>query len=253
MRRTIARIVLALAVAGASAALGPAALAHEKRTVGDVSVVVGWLQEPAFAGFQNAVQLAAEDGSGEPVESGDLEVVVLFGGPDAGERTEAMPLSPAFGVPGEYHAPIIPTRPGTYTFRITGTLGGSGLDETFTSGPDTFNEVRETAGAEFPAQDPTRGELAEKVNRLEAALEQSNADVDVKVQDAVSAANADLDERVGALVDERLQGLPEAPAASEESSTGVVALVIAIAALIVAAAGVVLVMVRRPAEPKPTP
>lgn len=145
--------------------------AHEEREVGDLTFVVGWASEPAFAGFGNEVQVIVSETQGEqPVEDGELEAEVIFGEPESDTRT-TVTLDPAFDTPNEYLGYIIPTRPGTYSFHVTGTVGGETIDETFTSGEETFDDVNNPADAEFPEQDPTRGEIAERLDRLDARLQ----------------------------------------------------------------------------------
>jgi hypothetical protein len=191
--RNAARTWLA-AVVGLATVLIPAgpAGAHEQRDVGDLSLVVGWSGEPTYAGFLNEVQLiisrrAAGGGEeGPPVEDADIQVEVLFGGEDAEQATQPLPMEPAFDTPGEYLAPIIPSRPGTYSFHFTGTAGGQEIDEVFTSGPDTFSDVEVPADISFPAQDPTAGDLARAV-----AETQSDArEMRVAVEDAQSQASS---------------------------------------------------------------
>jgi hypothetical protein len=147
------------------------ASAHEVREVGDLTFVVGWSNEPAYAGFGNEVQVIVTRGE-RPVEGGDLEAEVVFGDPDANARTDPIPLEPAFDAPNEYLGYIIPTRPGTYSFQVTGSVAGEQIDETFTSGEDTFDDVQNPTDAEFPVQDPTRGELSEKLDRITARLDE---------------------------------------------------------------------------------
>jgi hypothetical protein len=196
-------------------ALVAPALAHEEREVGGHTLVVGWLEEPAFAGFKNAVQFIASHGEGDPVTEANLEVEVIFGEAEAEERTEPMPLEPAFGTPGEYHAFLIPTRPGTYTFHVFGALEGEELDETFTSGEQTFNDVREPTEVQFPAQDPSTGELAEAVTRLQTRLDSAQ-------------------EQVTALAAARSEAEDAADAASLARLLAIVALVVGVGAVVVA-------------------
>jgi hypothetical protein len=167
----------ALALAG-GALLLPAteAVAHETRRVGDHEVVVGWSNEPAYAGFGNEVQVVISHGP-EPVEDAELEAVVVYGEPDSQTTTDPIPLEPAFDNPGEYLGYIIPTRPGTYSFLVTGTVEGESFDETFTSGPDTFGDIENPTAVEFPEQDPTRGDIAEAVERLTARVEDLQTEV----------------------------------------------------------------------------
>jgi hypothetical protein len=164
--------------------------AHEVREVGALTFVVGWASEPAYAGFGNEVQVIVTETRGErPVKGGQLQAVVIFGDPEGETRTEPLTLDPAFDAPNEYLGYIIPTRPGTYTFHVTGTVGGQTIDEVFTSGPETFNDVNNPADAEFPEQDPSRGELAEAVERLSARTEEEGGDA-LPLWIAVGAAAA---------------------------------------------------------------
>jgi hypothetical protein len=178
-RGRIARVILVGTSATLAAGLPlDVASAHEVREVGDLTLVVGWASEPAYAGFGNEVQVIVTETRGErPVEDGELEAEVAFGEPGSGTTTEPITLDPAFDTPNEYLGYIIPTRPGTYSFHVTGTVGGQTIDETFTSGPQTFDDVNNPTAAEFPEQDPTRGELAEALDRLTGRIEDLRADV----------------------------------------------------------------------------
>jgi hypothetical protein len=213
-------------------ALVSPALAHEEREFDGHTLVVGWLEEPAFAGFKNAMQFIVSHGDGDPVTGAELEVEIVFGDADADERTEPMPLEPAFGTPGEYHAFLIPTRPGTYTFHVSGTLeGNEQLDETFTSGEQTFDDVHEPADVQFPAQDPSTGELAEAVTRLQTRL--------ASAQEQVTGSTE-------ALATARSEAEDAADAASLARLLAIIALVAAVGAVVVA-----LVMRSRTRAPTP--
>ncbi len=151
-------------------ALAAPALAHETRAEGGVEAVVGWAEEPAYVGFPNAVQLTLSDTSGNAITdlgADELKVEVTFGD----QKTAPMPMEPAFqvgsfGTPGEYHADLIPTRGGSYSFHFIGTIKGQPYDQTFTSGEETFDSPRNPADVSFPAKDPTAGELAASIERL---------------------------------------------------------------------------------------
>jgi hypothetical protein len=86
----------------------------------------------------------------------------------------------AFGTPGDYRAWMTPTRPGTYSFHFTGTIRGQAVDETFTSSKTTFNDVEDVVNSEFPAKDPSTGDLATRldreVSRLDAAAKKAKDD-----------------------------------------------------------------------------
>lgn len=132
-----------------------AALAHESRDVGDITMVVGFLDEPVFVGQKSGLDLRVSHG-GEPVEGLDetLRAEVAFG-----SETRELEISPRFGEPGAYRSVFFPTAAGAYTFRIYGEIDGEPIDESFTSGPDTFSEVQDTAGGQFPVVYPATGDV----------------------------------------------------------------------------------------------
>jgi hypothetical protein len=181
MRRVMIRALSVLGTAGlVTLALTGPALAHEDRTVNGYDWAVGFGDEPAYAGFPNSVQLLLSK-NGKPVTNipGNLKVAVQFG-----SQTKDLQLEPnfevgEFGTPGDYRGFFIPTRPGAYTFHFTGTFAGSNVNESFTSGPKTFSEVDNPTDPEFPVQDPSNGELADRltreVPRLTAAIDASRS------------------------------------------------------------------------------
>lgn len=150
---------------GRSAALGVAltmivgvgaTLAHESREVGEYTFVVGFLDEPVYAGQKSGLELRISAGE-SAVEGAEttLDAEVTFG-----DQTRALELSPSFGEPGAYQSVFFPTAAGPYTFRVFGDLEGTAIDESFTSGPDTFSEVQDTAGGQFPVVYPAPADLA---------------------------------------------------------------------------------------------
>jgi len=180
---------LAAVALGAALLAGPltgGAYAHERRTAGTVQMVVGWLNEPAYAGFLNAVQLRLSDDAGPITDITDgLKVEVAFGD----QKVGPLALVPAFGSPGEYRSAMVPTRPGTYTFRFVGTVKGQQIDQSFTSSDKTFESPKETTEIEFPAKDPTRAQLATRVERVDARLEEGRTAAASQADDAERAAN----------------------------------------------------------------
>jgi hypothetical protein len=171
----------AAAALGLALAVAIPASAHEVRTVGAYQFTVGWLHEPAYADEQNAVQFLLKDSKGNPVTTlGDsLKVEVVY----QGTKMPALSLEPTFdpdtglGMPGEYLASLIPTRPGNYTFHFTGAINGQAVDQSFTSGPNTFDEVRQPNAVEFPAQDPSRSQISQRLDQLNARLASAQANV----------------------------------------------------------------------------
>jgi hypothetical protein len=132
------------------------AFAHEQRDVGDYTFTVGFLDEPVYSGQKSGLDLRVARGD-EPVEGLEetLTAEVIFDG-----QSRDLPISPVFGEPGAYRSVFFPTAAGPYTFHITGEIDGQAVDESFSSGPDTFSEVQDVVGGQFPVQFPSTGDIA---------------------------------------------------------------------------------------------
>ena len=188
------RVAVAAMIAGLVLIAAPRALAHVDAPVGDGDLVlgIGFLEEPAFMGYPNAVQLTVEH-DGEPVtdlRSGDVLVEITFG--DA--TSDAMEFEPLFGIPGDYVAPFIPTQPGRYTFRVSGTIDGEKVDEEMTSSDATFATVEDPAELTFPAVDaPSNEELSTRIEEESSRASDGVAAAEAaaaSAQDAASSARA---------------------------------------------------------------
>jgi hypothetical protein len=196
----IGRAVAVTAVAGLLVGLAALpALAHERRAQGDLEIVVGFGTEPAYAGVPNSVQVILVH-DGEPVTDlgNTLDVEVAFG--DQTQPFELEPFfGPGFGTPGDYRAWFIPTDPGSYSFHLHGTVDGEEVDQTFTSGPDTFGDVVDPAGIQFPTSDvPTAAELADRIERVEPRLTSAIDDAASQADRAAADASTASDDAAGA-------------------------------------------------------
>jgi len=129
--------------------------AHEARGVGEYSFTVGFLDEPVYSGQKSGLDLRVARGD-EPVEGVEetLEAEVTFGG-----QSRTLEISPVFNQPGAYQSVFFPTAAGPYTFHVFGDVEGQAVDESFTSGPETFSEVQDVAGGQFPVQFPATGDI----------------------------------------------------------------------------------------------
>ena len=143
-----AAIALALASGGA--------LAHEERQIGDLSLVVGFIDEPVFTGQKSGLEVLIMH-AGEPVEGAEatLQAEVTHG-----DQTRPLELAPRFGEAGWYESVFFPTAAGAYTFRLFGEIDGEPLDESFTSSPEGFSEVEEATSGQFPVVLPPISEIA---------------------------------------------------------------------------------------------
>jgi hypothetical protein len=129
--------------------------------------LVGFGNEPTYAGFQNFVVLFLNTPDGKPVLNIGNKLHVMV---ETGSAKRTFSLEPSFdpdsglGTKGEFDAFFIPTAPGPYTFHFTGNLGGP-VDQSFTSGPKTFATVEDPSQIQFPVQVPSTLELSQKLDR----------------------------------------------------------------------------------------
>jgi hypothetical protein len=162
------------------------ASAHEHREVGRYEFTVGFQEEPTYINQPNGVWVsvqepppgaAASDSEeheeGKPVEGLEktLKVEVL-----QGSDRMSVPLQPAWNEPGVYVGPFIPTRAGDYRFHFTGTVNGQSVDQTFESGPNRFDSVKDTAELQFPEKVPAASEMQASVEELQTRLDRAQAE-----------------------------------------------------------------------------
>ena len=192
MRRRLLGALAALALAALLIPLfaGPAS-AHEEKTVGRYHFVVGFGDEPAYAGEKNSVQLILADANDKPVTdlTDTLKVAVTTGSSEPLELSmEPFFEVGEFGTPGDYRAFFIPTAPGSYSFHFTGTIKGQKVDQTFKSGPQSFSDIEDPAQVQYPIKQPTGGQLATRADRETARVDAAlTAERDQAKSDAASA------------------------------------------------------------------
>lgn len=140
-------------------------LAHESRDVldGQYHMVVGFMNEPVYAGDKSGLEFwvtentnmatpgaGDEETEGTPVEGLEetLQAEVIYE-----DQTMELPLTGMWDDPAGYYSVFFPTTAeGDYSFRIFGTINGTEIDETFTSGPETFGPVEDPEPLRFPNQ-----------------------------------------------------------------------------------------------------
>jgi hypothetical protein len=200
MRTRTAALAAALAVLLMPLLAVPAS-AHGEHKVDKYTFVVGFGTEPGYAGVTNSVQLIISN-NGKPVtDAKGLKVAVSTGDAEPKEMALEPYFGEGWGEQGDYRAFFIPTAPGAYTFKVTGTLGGKKIDQSYTSGKDGFDEITDPAEVQYPVQEPTgsqvTGKLDRETARLNAALAAEQQAADDQVADARQLATVGL--VVGAL------------------------------------------------------
>jgi hypothetical protein len=125
-----------------------AVFGHEKRLVGDSEWVVGFLNEPTFSGQMNAVDLRVNR-DGKPVTGLEksLKAEVFF---EEEPRSFPLAFKTRYNQPGAYAGYFLPSKPGHYSFVITGDAEGKPVEERFSSAEGKFSEVRDSEALRFP-------------------------------------------------------------------------------------------------------
>jgi hypothetical protein len=184
--------VLGTALLLATLAAAPAS-AHAEKKAGKYSFVVGFGNEPAYAGQPNSLQvIISRDGKPATDLAGKLDGLkahAYYGAKvDPSLDMIELPLEPHFGdgwgTPGDYRSFFVPTQAGTYTVHLNGKLGAQKVNLAIPSGPRTFSDVQDPAKTAFPAlKDPSTGQLAQRLDREATRLAAT-------VQDTTNAQRA---------------------------------------------------------------
>lgn len=165
-QRFLAVLGLTLLALGAVLSSSAIASAHERRQVAAYTFVVGWVTEPAYVNLPNAVDLrVSRTADGSPVTGLEQTLKVEV---TQGSHKREVALRPRFNTPGAYDGRMVPSAVGDYTFRFFGTIEGLQVNETFTSGPNTFNPVAALEG--WPNPLPSNQQLDETLKGLEQRI-----------------------------------------------------------------------------------
>ena len=134
--------------------------AHETRTIADGKyvIVVGFMNEPVFAGDKSGLEFwVSEVSAATPIAAGETEGIPVTGLEETlqaevifADQAMELPLEATWDEPGGYGSVFFPMEAGDYTFRIYGTVGDVEIDESFTSGPETFSMVEDPVPLRFP-------------------------------------------------------------------------------------------------------
>ncbi len=135
-------------------------LAHERIVSGDYAFVLGWLDEPPVAGLKNAALVEVSTAKNDqPVEGaeGTLTAQIVYGG-----KSKELLLRPLEGQPGAYAGDFIPTRRGTYTLKLGGTIDGQPIE--------VSNEIEEVGSLDSLTFPEPQADLQKSFEALQSEL-----------------------------------------------------------------------------------
>ena len=115
-------VMAALFIVGVAAARP---LSHERIVSGDYALTLGWLDEPPIVGMKNAATIeVATAKDDQPITGTEttLTAQIVYGG-----KAKDLELRPLEDQLGAYAGDFIPTRRGTYTLKVGGTINGQAV------------------------------------------------------------------------------------------------------------------------------
>ncbi len=149
------------------------AYGHLTKKFGNVTILVGWVNEPALVGDLNSVLIQIQKGSGKGISPvlnafSNLSASVIYG-----TLTKNLDFLPSETADGSYEGKLIPTRVGTYSIFLKGDVQGQKIN-----GEIQLDAVEGKQGISFPdtssADASTNNAL---VSKVEGALSQLSNDL----------------------------------------------------------------------------
>jgi hypothetical protein len=191
MTRLISFVAATLVVVSSFAIYGGAASAHERRMVGPYQFVVGWLNEPAYVGLMNSLDLRITDTRVTPAKAVEgLEKTLTVDLQSGGLAPLPLTVTARFGTPGAYNGYVMPTTTGTYTFTIKGKIDTQDVNEKFESGPGRFGDIESTTALQYPNKVPAADDLTKRLGDLQSGIDQTRLLSGVAVVIGIGALGA---------------------------------------------------------------
>ncbi len=163
--------------------------AHITKVFGNYIVEVGWDNEPVYSDLTNNVIVEVKKGSGDsakPVINAlkDMQISVKYG-----SVTKPLDFLPSSVVDGQYNAPLIPTRVGTYSLVLKGNVVDQAIDTEI-----PLDDVASIDALNFPpsADSPSdasayMGQMGTLVNQLTSDIEDAKSNSDAAYKSVSSA------------------------------------------------------------------
>lgn len=159
--------------------------AHITKIVGNYLIEIGWDKEPSYTGLENAAQVTIKKGSGDsakPVINAlkDLQILVKYGG-----VTKPLDFLPSSTVDGQYDAPLIPTRVGTYSLVFKGSIEGQAIDTEI-----ALDDVASIDALNFPPSASSSSDNSASVGQISSLANQLTSDIEEAKNNADAAAKS---------------------------------------------------------------
>ena len=154
------------------------ASAHITKVFGNYLVTVGWQNEPTYSGLLNAPIVEVKKGSGDnakPVINAlaNIQISIKYG-----SVTKQLDFVPDSTVDGQYVSPLIPTKVGSYSLIMKGTVEDQSIDTEI-----PLDDVASVDTLNFP---PSSSADTSNIGQVGTIINQLTSDI----EDAKSSANS---------------------------------------------------------------
>ncbi len=163
------------------------AYAHTTITAEQYKIEIGWKEEPPLVGIQNAItfEFNQDDGNGikTPVTNSfkDLEVIAK-----SGSATKTLDILSDVK-PGNYYAKIIPTKTGSISVELKGTLNGVPVNQEI-----PIEDVESTDVLAFPPSGSSSGQDVGALKNAMSSLQKDVTAIKSKLGNVKPGTNLDL-------------------------------------------------------------
>ena len=161
------------------------AYAHITKQFGNISLEVGWTDEPPLAGQLNSAIIVVEKvvtgGNSTPINNAlsQIDIAVKYGG-----ITKPLDFGPSEQAEGGYEAKIIPTRIGSYSLAMNGSIQSQNI----TNVEIPMDEVEGTQMFSFPDRESTSSDTGNAQTTIG-----TNNNIGAKVEQILSQLSNDID------------------------------------------------------------
>ncbi|MGI0018368.1 MAG: hypothetical protein ACREA1_06650 [Nitrosotalea sp.] len=159
--------------------------AHITKVFGNYIVQVGWNDEPVYTGLVNGAQVTIKKGSGDtaqPVINAikDLQISVKYG-----TITKPLDFLPSSTVDGQYYAPLIPTRVGTYSLVLKGNVADQAIDAEI-----PLDDVASVDALNFPSSTGSSSGTSVNMDQMGTLVNQLTSDIEDAKNNADAASKS---------------------------------------------------------------
>ena len=154
------------------------ASAHKTTAFGNYLVTVGWQNEPTYAGLLNSPVVEVKKGSGDSAKPvinalANMQISIKYG-----SVTKQLDFVPDDTVDGQYVSPLIPTKVGSYSIVMKGTIENQNIDTEI-----PLDDVANADTLNFP---PSSSVDTSNIGQVGTIINQLTSDI----EDAKSSANS---------------------------------------------------------------